>query len=58
MWLELTQAITDAATNEDVVFAVLTGAGSFYCSGFDIKDPAPDGMDMDEFIQYRIKIGK
>ncbi|XP_065226735.1 enoyl-CoA delta isomerase 2 [Planococcus citri] len=58
MWLELTQVMEEAAINDDVVFVVLTGAGTFYSSGFDIKDPAPESMNMEEFMEYRIKIGR
>lgn len=39
---ELTEALTDAKSNNDVRCIVLTGAGKAFCSGQDLKD-APTG---------------
>lgn len=55
---EITKALEEAATNDDVFFTVLTGTGDYYCSGFDMKSGNPSGMDMEEMLQYRINTGK
>jgi enoyl-CoA hydratase/carnithine racemase len=39
LWIELAQALTDAAKDDGVRAVVLTGAGGAFCSGADISTP-------------------
>lgn len=58
MMEEITFALNEAAANDEVFFAVLTGAGDYYCSGFDLKAGGFENQTVDEMLEYRIRVGK